>query len=214
MYSMFSITEANALAADPDLDTGIFIRSDPLKTKAPPIIPYFFGRRAVCTQTALFFIKPVSKNCGNFTFFVWRAVWCLPNGHEIRVVQRFGWFFSSNKSVPANRKKGFFGSRLPKNEEIKGTVPLTNHVCLCPHTIYVYSALSPIYPSFPVSFNFNFILILTYPSVLAWTWSILFARSLGRLEWNQGWDLCMVAWVSVSLSPTGAATRRLTSTTK
>ncbi len=119
--------------------------------------------------------------------------------------------FSSKKSVPANRKKGF-GNSLPKNEEIKGTVLLTNQICLCPHPIYMYSALSPIYPRYPVSFNFN--LILTYPSVLAWTWSILFARSLGRLEWNQGWDLCMVACVSVSLSPTGAATRRLKSTTK
>jgi hypothetical protein len=28
--------------------------------------------------------------------------------------------FSSNKSVPANRKKGFYASRLPKNEEIGG----------------------------------------------------------------------------------------------
>jgi hypothetical protein len=28
--------------------------------------------------------------------------------------------FSSNKSVPANRKKGFYTSRLPKNEKIEG----------------------------------------------------------------------------------------------
>jgi hypothetical protein len=28
--------------------------------------------------------------------------------------------FSSNKSVPANRKKGFYISRLPKNGEIGG----------------------------------------------------------------------------------------------
>jgi hypothetical protein len=28
--------------------------------------------------------------------------------------------FSSNKSVPANRKKGFYTSRLPKNEDIGG----------------------------------------------------------------------------------------------
>jgi hypothetical protein len=28
--------------------------------------------------------------------------------------------FSSNKSAPANRKKGFYTSRLPKNEEIGG----------------------------------------------------------------------------------------------
>jgi len=28
--------------------------------------------------------------------------------------------FASNKSVPAKRKKGFYKSRLPKNEEIGG----------------------------------------------------------------------------------------------
>jgi hypothetical protein len=28
--------------------------------------------------------------------------------------------FPSNKSVPANRKKGFYTSHLPKNEEIGG----------------------------------------------------------------------------------------------
>jgi hypothetical protein len=29
-------------------------------------------------------------------------------------------FFSSKKSAPANRKKGFYTSRLPKNDEIRG----------------------------------------------------------------------------------------------
>ncbi len=102
---MISITEANPLAADPDLDTGIFIRSDPLKTKTPPIIPYFFGRRAVCTQTALFFNKPVSKNCGNYTFFVWRVSPKRARNTGCTALWRI---FSSIKSVPANRKKGFF----------------------------------------------------------------------------------------------------------
>jgi hypothetical protein len=32
----------------------------------------------------------------------------------------FGLIFSSNESVPAHRKKGFYTSRLPKNEEIGG----------------------------------------------------------------------------------------------
>jgi hypothetical protein len=36
------------------------------------------------------------------------AVWCLP-------IWRI---FPSNKSVSANREKGFYTSRLPKNEEI------------------------------------------------------------------------------------------------
>ncbi len=41
----------------------------------------------------------------------------LPNGLERRLAPHFGGFFSSNKSAPANRKKEFYISRLPKNEE-------------------------------------------------------------------------------------------------
>jgi hypothetical protein len=39
---------------------------------------------------------------------------------KTEVVQHFGRFFSSNENAPANRKKGFYRSRLPKNEEIGG----------------------------------------------------------------------------------------------
>ncbi len=149
---MFSITEANALAADPDLDTGIFVRSDTLKTKTPPIILYFFGRRAVCSPS--FSTNRSPKIAGTIYIF------CLEGGLvSPKRVRNTGcaalWrIFSSNKSVPANRKKGFFGSRLPKNEEIRWTVPLTNQVCLWPHLIYMYTL--PSLPSISAQFSFLF----------------------------------------------------------
>jgi hypothetical protein len=49
--------------------------------------------------------------------YVWRAVWCLSNGCGIRVAQHFSDFFHK---VKPNRKKGFYTSRLPKNEKIGG----------------------------------------------------------------------------------------------
>jgi hypothetical protein len=36
---------------------------------------YFFGRRIVCAQTAIFFNELVSKKCMNNTFYVWRIGW-------------------------------------------------------------------------------------------------------------------------------------------
>ncbi len=124
--------------------TGIFKRSDPLKTKTPPILLLLRQTGCVCAQCPLFQQTGLQKLRELYIF-------CLEGGlvsHKrarntgCAAVWRI---FSSNKSVPANRKKGFFASLLPKNEEIKGTIPLTNQVCLCPHPIYTYSALSPIY---------------------------------------------------------------------
>jgi hypothetical protein len=34
--------------------------------------------------------------------------------------------FSSNKSAPANRKKGFYTSHLPKNDDISGTIAFSD----------------------------------------------------------------------------------------
>ncbi len=59
---------------------------------------YFFGRRLVCAQTAIFFNEPISKKCGNYTFYVLRAVWCLQKG--VRVVQHFRGFFHHIKMCP------------------------------------------------------------------------------------------------------------------
>jgi hypothetical protein len=36
---------------------------------------YFFGRRVVCAQTAIFFNKSVSKICGNYIHFMFEAAW-------------------------------------------------------------------------------------------------------------------------------------------
>ena len=47
------------------------------------------------------------------------------------------------------------------------------------------------------------------PSVARCAARILLALSRVMAEWYQAWDLCTVAWVSVNLSATGAATRRL-----
>ncbi len=37
----------------------------------------------------------------------------------------FWQIFSLNKSVPAKRKKGFYTSRLPKNEETEGIIVIS-----------------------------------------------------------------------------------------
>ncbi len=60
---------------------------------------------SVCAQAGLFSAKPVPKKWENYTFYVWRAVWCLQNGREWQI-------FSSNKSSPANSMKGFYTSTL------------------------------------------------------------------------------------------------------
>ncbi len=84
----------------------------------PPILLLlpFFGRRVVCAHTAIFSAKPVPKNAGTI-HFVFRGWFGADNG--LRNEHYFGRFFSSNKSEPTKRKKGFYTSRLPKNEEIR-----------------------------------------------------------------------------------------------
>jgi hypothetical protein len=37
---------------------------------------------------------------------------------QIKIVQHFGRFFLSNKSAPANRKKGFYTNRDPNKQEV------------------------------------------------------------------------------------------------
>jgi hypothetical protein len=48
--------------------------------------------------------KNFFKNVG--TTHTLGLVWCFQSGHGRRLARHFGGFFSSNKSVPANRKKG------------------------------------------------------------------------------------------------------------
>jgi hypothetical protein len=44
----------------------------------------------------------------------------LTSRNANQIVQHFGGFFSSNKSAPANRKKGFYTNRVPKKQEVGG----------------------------------------------------------------------------------------------
>jgi hypothetical protein len=37
-----------------------------------------------------------------------------------KIVQHFGGIFSSNKSAPANKKKGVYTKRVPKKPEVRG----------------------------------------------------------------------------------------------
>jgi hypothetical protein len=76
------------------------------------------GGRLAGTQAALFFAKTVSKKYGNNTFYVWSSVGCLLSGLGRRLEQHFGGFFHQIRSASANRKKGFYTSRLPKDEDI------------------------------------------------------------------------------------------------
>jgi hypothetical protein len=72
----------------------------------------FYGRRFACVLANLFSKKPVSKKCGNYTFFVWRGFDVCKAG--LPTVD-----FFIKKRTPANRKSGFYTSMLPKNEEIR-----------------------------------------------------------------------------------------------
>jgi hypothetical protein len=77
----------------------------------------------VCAQTAIFFNKPVSKKCGDYTVLIHL---CLESSLvSPKRVQNTGCavlcgFFHQQKTVPANRKKGFYTSRLQKNEKTGG----------------------------------------------------------------------------------------------
>jgi hypothetical protein len=42
----------------------------------------------------------------------------IPTSHNPNQNGAALWLFSSNKSAPANRKKGFYTSHLPKNKDI------------------------------------------------------------------------------------------------
>jgi hypothetical protein len=69
-----------------------------------------------CVHTALFFTEPVSKKCGNYTFYVWKAFWCPKRGCGIGVVQQFGGFSQQIKVCQQIGIKDY-ASRLPKDEE-------------------------------------------------------------------------------------------------
>ncbi len=94
---------------------------------------YVSGGLVVCAQTSLFFNKPVPKKRGKVRVhiqlsFGGRLVSRIFEEfkqptivHSINQNSAAIWrIFSSNKSVPANKKKGFYTSRQPKNDGIGG----------------------------------------------------------------------------------------------
>jgi hypothetical protein len=58
------------------------------------------GGRVVGAQAVLFFRQNLQKMREILlTFYVWRAVWCLPNGLERRLAQHFADFFFFQRKV-------------------------------------------------------------------------------------------------------------------
>jgi hypothetical protein len=84
---------------------------------------FFFGRRGMCTNRNLFPKTSPQKNAGSIHFmFRGRIISRIFKEFKTRNPNQSHaalWrIFSSNKSVPANRKKDFIQAGLLKNEEI------------------------------------------------------------------------------------------------
>jgi hypothetical protein len=83
-----------------------------------------FGARVVCAQTEIFSTKPVSKIAGSQQLFfglrlVRRIFEEILTSRNLNQNSATLWqIFSSNKSAPANRKKGFYTSRDPNKKEV------------------------------------------------------------------------------------------------
>ncbi len=50
--------------------------------------------RGIVLDSECLFCK---KKCGKYTFYVWKAVWCLPSGRGRRLAQYFGGFLHQIK---------------------------------------------------------------------------------------------------------------------
>ncbi len=88
---------------------------------------YFFGRRVLCAQTAIFVAKPASKNAeSQQLFFGGRLLIIIFEklqhpAIQIKVVQHFGGFlYHKNVHNPVSRKKGFYTKRVPKKQKFEG----------------------------------------------------------------------------------------------
>jgi hypothetical protein len=55
-----------------------------------------------------FSFKTVTRKCGNYNLCLEGGLVSLKTCSEEGLAQQFGGFFSSNKSAPANRKRGFY----------------------------------------------------------------------------------------------------------
>jgi hypothetical protein len=81
---------------------------------------YFFGRRVACAKSGIFCNDQSPKNAET-THIMFRGRDLV----SVKWVRNTGCsalcrFLSAKRSVTANRRKGFYTSRLPKNEEIGG----------------------------------------------------------------------------------------------
>ncbi len=80
-----------------------------------------FGSRFACAQAVIFFAKPYSIYAGVTSIVLWIADWewrtsSFRNPNQNRAAL---WrVFSSNKSVPANRKTGFYANCEPNKQEV------------------------------------------------------------------------------------------------
>jgi hypothetical protein len=72
---------------------------------------FLFGSQFSCAQTAIFFATACSKNAGEASIVLWitpyeKRIPTFRNPNQNRAAL---WrIFSSNKSMPANRKAGFY----------------------------------------------------------------------------------------------------------
>ncbi len=83
-----------------------------------------FGSRFACAQTAIFSAEPCSKNAGETWIVLWITLLSKKFQHpaiQTKIEHHYGQIFSSNKSVPANRKTGFYANRNP-NKQVVGFI--------------------------------------------------------------------------------------------
>jgi hypothetical protein len=72
----------------------------------------------VCTNRHLFLQTGLKKNVGTIHFTFGGRLGVSQTGADNRLRSNLTDFFISNISALENRKKGFYASRLPNNEEI------------------------------------------------------------------------------------------------
>jgi hypothetical protein len=74
-------------------------------------------------QTTIFSTKPGPKMQESQQLFFGGRLWTIPTARNINQSSGALWrIFSSDKSAPANRKKGFYTNRVPKKQEVEGII--------------------------------------------------------------------------------------------
>jgi hypothetical protein len=94
--------------------------SEPLHAKMNPT-SCIFGSQFTCAQTGIFSVEPCSITAGEKSIVLWItagepriSISGNPNQNRAALWQ----IFPSNKSVPANRKTGFYANRDPNKQEV------------------------------------------------------------------------------------------------